>query len=164
MKLFHDETLRAIRDQLIKKGESISIAESVTSGLLQFAMSNTMDTVDFFQGGITVYNANQKFRQLNIEPTHALAVNCVSEQVAIELAQNVRIKFDSEYGVGITGYASAVPESGNKLFAYFAITYKSRVLHTARLDTEPQEGIGVQLYYVNEVVRAIASILISDHS
>src|SRR3954471_13620303 len=120
MKLFDDNILQSIRESLLESGQSISIAESVTCGLLQFAMSNTMDTVKFFEGGMTVYNANQKFRLLNVEPTHAIAVNCVSEQVAIELAQNVRIKFDSDYGLGITGYASAVPESGNKLFAYYA--------------------------------------------
>src|SRR5687767_13906176 len=159
MKLFDDDTLKAIREKLLKKGESISIAESVTCGLLQFAMSNTMDTVKFFQGGMTVYNANQKFRQLNIEPRHALAVNCVSEQVAMELAHNIRARFDSEYGIGITGYASAVPESGNKLFAYFAITYQNRVLHCRRIDAEPMEGIGVQLHYVNEVLKTLASVL-----
>ena len=159
MKLFDDETLKSIRNALIKKGESISIAESVTCGLLQFAMSNTMDTMDFFEGGITVYNPNQKFRQLNIDPAHALSVNCVSERVAIELAQNVRIKFNSDYGIGITGYASPVPESDNKLFAYFAIAHQSRVLHSARLDTEPKEGIGVQLYYVSEVLKSLATTL-----
>jgi nicotinamide-nucleotide amidase len=159
MKLFDDETLKAIRNKLLQTSESISVAESVTCGLLQFAMSNTMDTLQFFQGGITVYNPNQKFRQLDVEPKHALAVNCVSERVAIELAQNVRIKFNSEYGIGITGYASPVPESGNKLFAYFAITYQTRVLHSQRIDTEPKEGIGVQLHYVNEVLKTLASVL-----
>ena len=159
MKLFDDQTLQSIRDILLEKKESISIAESVTCGLLQFAMSNTMDTVQFFQGGITAYNANQKFRQLNVEPTHALSVNCVSERVAVELAQNVRIKFDSEYGLGITGYASAVPESDNKLFAYYAITYQTRVLHAARIDAEPQEGIGVPLFYVQEVLKGLEQAL-----
>jgi len=159
MKLFNDDVLKSIRDSLIEKGETIAVAESVTCGLLQFAMSNTMDTVDFFEGGMTVYNPNQKFRHLNIEPTHAIAVNCVSDQVATELAQNVRLKFDSDYGIGITGYASAVPESENKLFAYFAITHESRVLYAGRLDAEPQEGIGVPLFYVSEVLKKLAEVL-----
>jgi len=159
MKLFDDNVLQSIRDSLLKKNESIAVAESVTCGLLQFAMSNTMETVKFFEGGMTVYNADQKFTQLNVEPTHALAVNCVSEQVAMELAQNVRLKFDSDYGIGITGYASAVPESGNKLFAYFAITHETRVLYAGRLDTEPQEGIGVPLFYVTEVLKKLAEVL-----
>ena len=159
MKLFDDNLLKSIRDSLLKNGETISIAESVTSGLLQFAMSNTMDTIQFFQGGITAYNANQKFRQLNIEPMHALSVNCVSEQVAIQLAVNVRNKFQSDYGIAITGYASPVPESGDKLFAYYAIAHHTRTVFSQRLNAEPMEGIGVQLYYVNEILRSFAGVL-----
>ena len=159
MNLFEDNLLKSIRDNLIKNGETISIAESVTSGLLQFSMSNTMDTIQFFQGGITTYNANQKFRQLDIEPMHALAVNCVSEQVAIQMAVNVRNKFQSDYGIAVTGYASPVPESGNKLFAYYAIAHNTRTVFSQRLDAEPMEGIGVQLYYVNEILRSFADLL-----
>ena len=161
MKLFDDNLLKSIRDNLLKNGESISIAESVTAGLLQFAMSNTMDTVQFFEGGITAYNANQKFRQLNIEPMHALSVNCVSEQVAIQLAVNVRNKFQSDYGIAITGYASPVPESGNKLYAYYAIAHHTRTIFSQRLDTQPLEGIGVQLYYVNEILKSFSTYLFS---
>jgi nicotinamide-nucleotide amidase len=159
MKLFDDEVLKSIRASLLNKGRTIAIAESVTSGLLQFAMSNTMDTIQFFQGGITAYTPNQKFRQLNVEPMHALSVNCVSEQVAAELAENIRIKFQSDYGVGITGYASAVPESDNQLFAYYAIAHGTRILKVARIEAEPEEGIGVSLYYTKEVLRSLAQVL-----
>ena len=161
MKLFDDNLLKSIRDNLLKNGETISIAESVTSGLLQFSLSNTMDTVQFFEGGITAYNANQKIRQLNIEPMHALSVNCVSEQVAIQLAVNVRNKFQSDYGIAVTGYASPVPESGNKLYAYYAIAHHTRTIFSKRLDTQPLEGIGVQLYYVNEILKSFSTYLFS---
>jgi PncC family amidohydrolase len=159
MKLFEDDVLQIIRDRLIGKKETIAIAESVTSGLLQFAMTNTMDTVQFFEGGMTVYNANQKFRHLNVEPMHALKVNCVSEQVAVELAKNVRIKFMSDWGVAITGYASPVPESDNKLYAYYAIAFQNRIVKTDRLDAQPGEGIDVQLYYVKQILRSLADVL-----
>jgi nicotinamide-nucleotide amidase len=159
MKLFDDEVLKSIRDNLLKRGQTIAIAESVTSGLLQFAMSNTMDTIQFFQGGITAYTPNQKFRHLNIEPMHALSVNCVSEQVASELAENVRVKFQSDYGVGITGYASPVPESDNKLFAIFAIAQGNRVVKVERIDSNGGEGINVPLYYVQQVLTKLAEVL-----
>ena len=153
LKLFDDAVLQGIRDTLLEQNKTISVAESVTSGLLQFAFSNTMDTIKFFEGGITVYNPNQKFRLLNVEPTHALAVNCVSERVALELATNVRNKFTSDYGIGITGYASAVPESDYRLFAFYSIVNSEREIAAGKLDAEPSEGIGVQLYYVSEILR-----------
>ena len=153
LKLFDDAVLQGIRDTLLEQNKTISVAESVTSGLLQFAFSNTMDTIKFFEGGITVYNPNQKFRLLNVEPTHALAVNCVSERVALELSTNVRNKFTSDYGIGITGYASAVPESDYRLFAFYSIVNSEREIAAGKLDAEPSEGIGVQLYYVSEILR-----------
>jgi nicotinamide-nucleotide amidase len=159
MKLFDDNILQSIRDSLLEKSESIAIAESVTCGLLQFAMSNTMDTIKFFEGGMTVYTPNQKFRQLNVEPVHAMSVNCVSERVATELAENVRIKFQCEYGLGITGYASAVPESDNKLFAYFAIVYVNRVVYCGRIDAQPGDGIDVPVFYVSEVLKKLSDVL-----
>ena len=70
----------------------------------------------FYHGGITVYNIGQKSKQLNVGPIHALQVNCVSEKVAIEMAIGVIHMFKSSWGIGITGYASPVPESGGALF------------------------------------------------
>jgi PncC family amidohydrolase len=156
MNLFEEDHLNTLRNYLLKKGESVAVAESVTSGLLQFAISNTLDTMQFFQGGITAYNANQKFRQLGIEPMHALSVNCVSDQVATEMALQICFKFNSDWGVGITGYASPVPESGNKLFAYFAIAYKNHIKASGKLESDGPAGSDVQLYYVNEVLRHMA--------
>jgi nicotinamide mononucleotide (NMN) deamidase PncC len=40
---------------LITYQEAISVAESVSSGLLQLSFSQAKDASDFFQGGITVY-------------------------------------------------------------------------------------------------------------
>jgi nicotinamide-nucleotide amidase len=159
LKLFEDAVLQDIRGILLEQKKTVSVAESVTSGLLQFAFSNTMDTIRFFEGGITVYNPNQKFRLLNVEPTHALAVNCVSEKVALELANNVRNKFSSDYGIGITGYASEVPESDFKLFAFYSIVDKDREIAAGRMNAEPSEGIGVQLYYVSEILRNFLAAL-----
>ncbi len=159
LKLFDDAVLQAIRDKLLKSKKTVAVAESVTSGLLQFAFSNTMDTIEFFEGGITAYNPNQKFRLLNVEPKHALEVNCVSEKVAFELASNARNKFSSDYGIGVTGYASEVPESDYKLFAYFSIVDKEREIAAAKMVAEPSEGIGVQLHYVSEILREFRDAL-----
>ncbi len=154
IKLFDDVVLQAIRDTLLNQRKTVSVAESVTAGLLQFAFSNTMDTIKFFEGGITVYNPNQKFRLLHVEPKHALAVNCVSAKVAFELAKNVRSTYTSDYAISVTGYASAVPESDNKLFAFYSIVNNEREIAAGKLDAEPSAGIGVQVYYVSEILKS----------
>jgi nicotinamide-nucleotide amidase len=49
---------------LMKKKNTIAVAESVTSGNIQAVLSLAKDATAFFQGGITVYNIGQKCRHL----------------------------------------------------------------------------------------------------
>src|SRR3954469_8414198 len=106
-KLFNDDLLQSIGKKLHAKEQTIAISESVTSGLLQFAFSNIKDAEKFYQGGITAYNIGQKYKHLNVETIHAIGVNCVSQKIADEMALNVISLFNSDWGIGITGYASA---------------------------------------------------------
>src|SRR5690606_5685222 len=109
----YDETLiNSIRDHLISRGQTISVAGSVTSGHLQAARSFADNDLQFYQGGITAYNAGQKTRHLQVEPIHALTCDCVSEQTAVEMARGSNQLFLSEYAIGITGYATPQPEDG----------------------------------------------------
>src|SRR3954463_15564978 len=109
MELFDKEMLALIGNYLKQKQQTIAIAESVTSGLLQYAFSNVPDATQFFQGGLTAYNVAQKFKHLQVEPIHAMAVNCVSQLVAEQMALQVCRIFGAHWGIGITGYATPVP-------------------------------------------------------
>src|SRR5690242_7796876 len=60
--------LQNIADALVNRGETIALAESVTSGLLMVEMSLAKNATSFFQGGITAYNIGQKTRQLSVDP------------------------------------------------------------------------------------------------
>src|SRR4051812_38795900 len=109
--MFNLSVINSLKDALLAKQETISVAESVTSGLLQAAFSSAEKAMQIFQGGITTYNLGQKYRHLLVDPIHASACNCVSERVAQEMALHVCELFSSNWGIGITGYASPVPES-----------------------------------------------------
>ena len=78
--------IEIIRKVLIGTHRTIAVAESVTSGLLQNALSQATDARLFFQGGMTVYNVAQKCRQLQIEPIDAEGSNGVSANIAVQLA------------------------------------------------------------------------------
>jgi PncC family amidohydrolase len=147
-----------IRTALLTRKESVAVAESVTAGLLQFAFSTIPDASSFFQGGITAFNLAQKYKHLQVEPIHAMDVNCVSKKVAVEMSLQVCQLFSSDWGMGITGYATPIEESGNELFAYYAITHRGKIKAEARIKpraTEPQQ---VQEEYVQHVLRRLASI------
>ena len=79
--LYDENIINNIKDLLAKEKLTLSVAESVTAGHLQAAFSSATLASDFFQGGITAYNAGQKTKHLNIEPIAALEDDCVTEKV-----------------------------------------------------------------------------------
>src|SRR5688572_182489 len=107
-----NEVINDIARLLLRKKQTIAVAESVTSGNIQAALSRAENAAQFFQGGMTVYNMGQKCRQLNVDPVHAESCNSVSQRVADQLSLNINISFLSHYGIGITGYAAPFPEKG----------------------------------------------------
>ena len=53
------DVVNFIREALVKREETISVAESVTSGLIQAALSQAIDASKFYQEGITAFNIGQ---------------------------------------------------------------------------------------------------------
>jgi PncC family amidohydrolase len=158
-KVADKDMLKSIGERILKKNETIAVAESVTAGYLQFAISAIPDASKFFQGGVTAFNIGQKFKHLRVEPLHALSVNCVSEKVATEMALHVCGLFSSDWGIGITGYASPVPESDNTVFAYYAITHKDKVLKSGKLTPPDMEPVELQQEYANLVLQELSGLL-----
>jgi PncC family amidohydrolase len=149
---FNKKLLNTISKALIKKQQTIAVAESVTAGLLQFALAAAPDASKFFQGGITAYNLGQKYKFLSVEPIHALKKDSVSEKVAAQMAIHCAASFKSDWGIGITGYATPVRESGNKLFAYFAICCNGNLLAQDKIISPKRSPRDIQIFYVNTVL------------
>jgi nicotinamide-nucleotide amidase len=126
---------------------------------MQTALASIPDAALFYQGGITAYNLGQKYKHLSVEPVHAQQVNCVSEQVATEMAINVARQFTSDWGIGITGYCTPVPESGNKLFAYFAISFKNKVIVKGKIISGEKEPKKIQDEYAEKVFQRVTIMI-----
>jgi nicotinamide-nucleotide amidase len=154
--LFGLKELEKIRQQLKRKQQTIAVAESVTSGLLQAALSQAELASEFFQGGITAYNLGQKYKHLGVEPIYADQCDCVSETVTATMALNVCTQFSSEWGIGVTGYATPVPESRNNVYALYAIAYKGKIVAKGKLMPGKWDAFELQVMYVNSILRVLA--------
>lgn len=158
--LYDLKIINNIRDILAKQKLTLSVAESVTAGHLQAAFSSATMASDFFQGGITAYNAGQKCRHLDIEPIAALDNDCVTKKVACEMATKVNILFISDYGIAITGYATKMPEKGiNKLFAFFAIAHKHEIILTKKITSNKDDTVQAQIDYTTQVIKHFQKLL-----
>lgn len=157
--MFNDRIIEKIRDLLISRSQTVSMAESVTAGLLQAAFSSADKALQFFEGGITAYNIDQKVRHLGIDKNEGEACNCVSRNIAIDMARGACRLFGSDWGISVTGYATTVPESGYKLFAYYAICREQEICDSGRLDLQDEKPLQAQLRYVNDILDRFSKIL-----
>lgn len=152
-------TANKLRRYFLSRKETIAVAESVTSGLLQLYFSELTDAVKFYHGGITVYNLGQKYKHLQVEPIHAQACNCVSMQIAEQMAINVCSSFGSHWGIGITGYATPVPESGNKLFCYYAIAEGNSIHAAGEITSKKIPPLKVKEFYRDTIINEFVKLL-----
>ena len=70
------ELATTIKEFMLKRGETISVAESLTSGYLQAQMAAVAGSSNYFAGGITAYNIEMKVKFLNVDRANAVACNC----------------------------------------------------------------------------------------
>ena len=158
------KTLQDIMDCLVKARLRMAVAESLTCGGLQSAIGSISGASNFFEGGITVYNLDQKVRLLGVNREHAKSVNSVSPRVADELACCVCSLFGADIGIGTTGYAEPDQQHGiDKPMAYFAIwqrTEERAWSHvTSQVFGEGLTRIEKQQHVVDSVLKALTLFL-----
>ncbi|MEM9412648.1 MAG: CinA family protein [Planctomycetota bacterium] len=116
------ELAEKIKSLLLGSGRKIAVAESLTAGQIQATIAAASGSSDYFAGGITAYNIDQKVRLLGIDRSHAHSVNCVSERVSKEMAIGVCKAFGTHIGIATTGYAEPCPHRQVEIpFAFIAI-------------------------------------------
>lgn len=133
--------------------ETVSLAESVTSGCLQFSFSQMEKASDFFKGGITAYTIEQKVNLLKVDEQEAQRCNCVSEKIAEQMALHVAQLFGTDWGIAVTGYATPVEESDYKIFAYFSFAYKNEIILSKKLELYSiSDPVAAQMYYTEFIL------------
>jgi nicotinamide-nucleotide amidase len=158
-----ENLVNEIGKTLINYNETVSVAESVSAGLLQLTFSQAKDASKFFEGGITVYTLKQKVMHLNVDENEAAKFDCVSAHISQTMALNVSKMFKSHWSVAVTGYATPVPESEQKLFAFFSITYNGKVMRTEKLDLHPgTPSLNAQLYYSELILKCLKDEIIGQ--
>ena len=78
-----------IKARMLELGLTVAVAESLTCGNIQASLGSISGASDFFEGGITAYSLRQKVEILGVEREHAAQVNCVSVNVADQMASSI---------------------------------------------------------------------------
>jgi nicotinamide-nucleotide amidase len=126
-----DESMEvAVATQLIARGLTLGVAESLTGGLIASRLVNVPGASAWFRGGVVAYHEQVKFDVLGVP-----AGPVVSEAAAAAMAQGVCRVTGSDVGLGITGVAGPDDQEGvspGTLFIGLSLPHRStstRELH-----------------------------------
>ena len=82
---------------LSERGETISVAESLTAGGLANALTSASGSSAVFVGGITAYRNEIKSTMLDVDPKIISDFTVVSEEVANAMADGARKVFGTTW-------------------------------------------------------------------
>jgi len=139
-----DDSIEEVVGRLLTNaGATLSTAESCTGGLLASRLTDVAGSSRYFVGGAVAYSAQLKLSITGVDPANIAAHGEVSEQVARDMASGVRRRFNTTYGVGITGIAGPGGGSDEKPVGtvHISVASESEVKHRKALFSGSRELI-----------------------
>jgi len=100
------ETIEQIVSYLLQmRSMTLAVAESCTGGMLAERLTSISGSSRYFLGGAVVYSNELKTQFANVPKALINQHGAVSREVAASMAEGIRKRCLSSYGVGITGVA-----------------------------------------------------------
>lgn len=98
---------------LRERGETVATAESLTGGLVCAALVDVPGASEVVKGGVVAYAAEVKTSVLGVDAALIEREGTVHPQVARQLADGVRRRFATTWGLGTTGVAGPGAAEGH---------------------------------------------------
>jgi nicotinamide-nucleotide amidase len=114
-----DQTLPGVVGKLLlERSQTLSTMESLTGGLVADELTNIPGASKYVVGGAVTYTNDAKAR-MGVNPATITAHGAVSQETALEMAQAVRAKFGSDWGLSTTGVAGPDASEGKPVGTLF---------------------------------------------
>lgn len=96
-----DEIITLLRS----RGETVSIAESLTGGSLAKALTDFEGASHVFLGGVIAYSVASKLHDLDVPQETIDQAGVYSEATALAMAEGAKRRFGSDWAIATTGVA-----------------------------------------------------------
>ncbi|MCC6818483.1 MAG: competence/damage-inducible protein A [Bacteroidia bacterium] len=103
-----------IFNMLAKSGQTLSVAESCSGGIISHQLTLLPGISKVFVGAVISYSNSVKHHQLGVENTLFETVGAVSEQVVVQMAKGVRERLQTDYSIAVSGIAGPSGGSDDK--------------------------------------------------
>jgi nicotinamide-nucleotide amidase len=143
---------------------TLAVAESLTAGHLQAKIAAVSGASAYFLGGLTAYALAQKVKLLGVGRAHAKLVDCVSQRVAVEMAQGAGALFGADLAVATTGFAEPNPAAGIKApVAWWTVCHRKRggraVIISGMVEVPGAKRVEAQARIAQEALDALGAYL-----
>ena len=140
-------SLEEVVAQLLTENRgTIAAAESCTGGLLAERLTRIPGSSTYFLGGAVCYSNELKTAWADVPPEMIASKGAVSSEVAIALAEGIRRRVGSTFGVGITGIAGPGGGSEEKPVGTVHLALASPTGIKVRLVHLPGDRDGIRFY------------------
>ena len=110
---YNNDTLEEVVGKLLlEKGESMSTAESCTGGLIAHKMTTIPGSSQYFKGSVVAYSNEIKVSVLGVRPEDIEVNGAVSQEVVLQMAENIRRIYKTDYAISVSGIAG--PDGGTE--------------------------------------------------
>ena len=106
------DRVRVLIEDLVRAGETVAAAESLTGGLVMSTLVNPAGASRVVVGGVVVYSTDVKASVLGVDAGLLAERGAVDTAVAVQMAERVRAQFGATIGLATTGVAGPDPQDG----------------------------------------------------
>ena len=104
--------VRELVAALIRRGETVAAAESLTAGLVCATIADVPGASAVLRGGLVVYATELKAELAGVDRALLAEHGAVYPEVAAQLAEGARSRCGAHWGLGLTGVAGPDPQDG----------------------------------------------------
>jgi nicotinamide-nucleotide amidase len=106
------ERVALVVAELLGRGQTLAVAESLTGGLLSAAFVAVPGVSRVFRGGLIVYSTDLKATLAGVDAELLAAKGPVDPDVALALARGARERCGADWGLATTGVAGPDAQEG----------------------------------------------------
>lgn len=103
---------QAVVELLQQRGQTVSVAESCTGGLLGELITSVPGSSAVFEGGVISYSPKAKIERLGVRPETIREHGTISAETAEQMAAGCRKAFGTDWALSVTGSAGPAASEG----------------------------------------------------
>ena len=149
-------------EELKKRKKSITAAESLTAGLFQATLADFSGVSAIFNGGFVTYSLEEKSKMLDISEQELKEHGVVSEFTAQKMAEQARLKTQSDYGVSLTGVAGPDSLEGHPAGTVFIGLAHAKGTEVIKANIAGRSRADVRQIAVMHAFNLVRKALLSD--